>query len=226
MAYVYRHIRLDTNQPFYIGISNIADIDYKRANLKSGRNKYWNRIIDKTDYRVEILFDDIDFDYAKEKEIEFIKLYGRSNSKYGTLCNLTDGGEGTTGAILSDEHKNKISLATKGKVLSGETKRKIGIANKNMSDETRKKLSDINKGNTNWVGRKHKESSKLLNAYSKGLKILDENNFVCHFGCTSASIFLGVSSSSIRNQLCGFRKNTLNLKLAQIKNQKMSELKK
>lgn len=40
MAYLYRHIRLDKNQPFYIGISNVDD-DYKRAYKRSCRNKYW-----------------------------------------------------------------------------------------------------------------------------------------------------------------------------------------
>ena len=41
MAYVYRHIRLDTNQPFYIGIG--SDKNYFRANQKtsSKRNSYW-----------------------------------------------------------------------------------------------------------------------------------------------------------------------------------------
>jgi hypothetical protein len=32
MAYIYRHIRIDTNMPFYIGISNTND-EYKRAYL-------------------------------------------------------------------------------------------------------------------------------------------------------------------------------------------------
>ena len=31
MAYLYRHIRLDKNEPFYIGIG--SDTNFKRANL-------------------------------------------------------------------------------------------------------------------------------------------------------------------------------------------------
>ena len=34
MAYLYRHIRLDTNEIFYIGIG--SDINYKRAFIKRG----------------------------------------------------------------------------------------------------------------------------------------------------------------------------------------------
>lgn len=38
MAYLYRHIRLDKNEPFYIGIgSNKA-----RCYTKKTRNKHWN----------------------------------------------------------------------------------------------------------------------------------------------------------------------------------------
>ena len=222
MAYLYRHIRLDKNEPFYIGISNNSD-NYYRAGHKSSRNKIWKGIVGKSEYRSEIILDNLSWEEACKKEVEFIVLYGRIIDNTGTLCNLTEGGEGNTGAIpwnkgvkgivkASQSTKDKMSLIHKGKVLSESHKQKIGNANKNISEETRKKLSDINIGNKNFLGKSHKESSKLLQAYSKGARILDENNYVCYIGATSASIFLGVSSSNIRNQLCGLRKNTLNLK--------------
>ena len=108
MAYVYRHIRLDKNEPFYIGISRNNDFHYKRAYKKLNRNEHWHRIVDKTDYRVEILFDEVDFNWAKQKEVELIKLYGRSNLNCGTLCNMTDGGEGTVNRIISIKQKLAI----------------------------------------------------------------------------------------------------------------------
>ena len=46
MACVYRHIRLDKNIPFYIGIST----NNKRPYSKNGRNNYWKNIIAITDY--------------------------------------------------------------------------------------------------------------------------------------------------------------------------------
>ena len=64
MAYVYRHIRLDKNIPFYIGIGK----EEQRAYSKSNRNPYWKKITNKTDYVVEILFNDISYELAKEKE--------------------------------------------------------------------------------------------------------------------------------------------------------------
>ena len=89
MAILYRHIRLDKNVPFYIGIG----VDKHRAIRKSYRNKIWNDIVSKTDYRVEILFEDLTKEQAVEKEFEFIKMYGRINNSTGSLANLTDGGD-------------------------------------------------------------------------------------------------------------------------------------
>ena len=57
MTYVYRHIRLDKNEPFYIGIG--TDLNYKRAYSKHSRNIYWQRVVNKTKYEVEILFDNL-----------------------------------------------------------------------------------------------------------------------------------------------------------------------
>ena len=121
MAYVYRHVRLDKNEPFYIGIS--TDSDYKRANSTLYRNNHWKGIVSKTEYRVDILFDDIDVDFAKEKEIEFISIYGRSDLGLGTLCNLTDGGEGAFGYVPTEEARRKMSEARKGKKIHSEETR-------------------------------------------------------------------------------------------------------
>jgi hypothetical protein len=119
MAYVYRHIRLDTNQPFYIGIS--SDTNYKRAYTKSRRNAHWRNIIQKTKYEVKILLDDLTWEQACEKEMEFIALYGRTDLNTGILCNKTLGGEGFLGVkrdpFSESERirKEKIKFAKIGK---------------------------------------------------------------------------------------------------------------
>lgn len=107
MAYVYRHIRLDKNVPFYIGIGKSID----RASDKFSRNPIWNNIAKKTAYEVELLFEDVSFYFACAKEKELVKLYGRIDLKTGTLANMTGGGEG--GTEFSDETKRKIGDATK-----------------------------------------------------------------------------------------------------------------
>ncbi len=73
MAIVYRHIRLDKNEPFYIGIGK----NTQRAKTKSNRNNHWLNVVSKTDYEVEILFENISREQAIKKEIELILLYGR-----------------------------------------------------------------------------------------------------------------------------------------------------
>ena len=91
---MYRHIRLDKNEPFYIGIGTVQIIKgkyyyYQRAKERSNRNNLWYKIVNKTEYNIEILYETNDFDIICDKEKEFIKLYGRIDLGTGTLCNLT-----------------------------------------------------------------------------------------------------------------------------------------
>ena len=152
MAYVYRHIRLDKNEPFYIGIGKGT-----RSSWKYGRNPIWKNISNKTEYDVEILFDDVSWDFACKKEIEFIKLYGRIDLKTGVLANMTDGGEG--GKNFSIETLLKISEASK---------KRVGYwRGKNMSEETKKKLSETKTGKPNYKSRGKKVSDLVKSAVSK-----------------------------------------------------------
>jgi len=104
-GYVYRHIRKDTNQVFYIGIG--SDDNYYRSRSKSKRNPIWRRIVNKTQYDIEIIFDNLPFDKLIEKEKEFIALYGRICNQSGTLANLSEGGEGVKGYGLPNPGKGK-----------------------------------------------------------------------------------------------------------------------
>lgn len=49
-------------------------------------------------------------------EKHLIKQYGRIDNDSGILCNLTDGGEGTSGRKCTDTTRSKISEANKNKV--------------------------------------------------------------------------------------------------------------
>lgn len=120
MAYVYRHIRLDKNQPFYIGIG--SDAFFHRANQTDGRSLLWNSIANKGGLLVEIIMDDISWYEACVKEIEFIALYGRINTKTGTLANLTDGGEGAVGRVITDEQRLRMVEAGNNRVYTKEYK--------------------------------------------------------------------------------------------------------
>ena len=103
MAYVYKHIRLDTNGIFYIGVG--SDNYYTRAHSKHSRNKHWLNVVNKVGYKVEIIIDNISFNSALEREIELIFEYGLI-SEGGCLVNYTKGGQGQLG--ITPPHAKKI----------------------------------------------------------------------------------------------------------------------
>jgi hypothetical protein len=126
MAYVYRHIRLDKNEPFYIGIGN--DSNYRRAKSKDNRNKDWHTVVDNCQFDIEILVDNIDYEFAKKKEKEFVRLYGRLDLGTGILVNRTDGGQGNVN--WSEENRKKLGERQRGKKASEETRRRLSESHK------------------------------------------------------------------------------------------------
>ena len=142
MSIVYRHRRLDTFKVFYIGIGKTE----KRAYSKKNRNKWWKNIILKTEYSVEIIIEDISWKEAQEVEVLLISEYGRRDLGLGNLVNLTNGGEGTQGIIVSDTTKQNMSISATGRKHSEESKEKNRIASSNVSEETKLKRYLKNKG--------------------------------------------------------------------------------
>lgn len=109
LAYVYRHIRLDKNEPFYIGIGGetTSPNPHFRSTCKYSRNRHWTGIVKLYGFKVDIILDDLTWEEACLKEIEFIALYGRADLGKGPLVNMTDGGEGIQN--VSKETKDKKS---------------------------------------------------------------------------------------------------------------------
>lgn len=131
MAVVYRHIREDTNEVFYIGIGKTE----KRAHEKHHhRSDFWKNIA-KNGFKADIIFDDLTWEEACEKEKEFILLYGRKDKGLGSLVNMTDGGDGGYGIIVKEETKEKIRLFQ----LSLNKKGKPG---RKQSSEVREKIKN------------------------------------------------------------------------------------
>lgn len=182
--YVYRHIRIDKNEPFYIGIGN--KLRYARAYEKhpSKRNEIWNKIVSKTAYDVEILFDNISKEEASIKEIEFIKLYGRKDINTGILCNMTDGGDGISNCNRTEATRMLLRMQKigelnpmYGKKQSMETLIKRGVfISKPRSIETKikqsiasvksgqaKRASIFNAKTDEFLGEFHSMSEALRN---------------------------------------------------------------
>lgn len=194
MAYVYQHIRKDTNQPFYIGIG--SDLNFYRANKFSERNEIWERIKKKTEILVEILHNNIEWGEACKIEIELIKKYGRINNKTGILSNMTDGGEGTLNKVINEDTRYLLGNGNRGKKRTEESKLKQSEVTKGvkkskshsekireyrigkkMSEETKRKISENSKGRSSWnKGIKFSEESKLKMSNSKKGKKTSSDN--------------------------------------------------
>ena len=121
-AYLYTHTRLDTNEVFYIGIG--TQDNYIRASRSHNRTNYWNNVVKRCGWKVDILYDNLSWEDACKKEKELIAFYGRIDLGTGTLVNLTDGGEGTLGHKHTEETKEKMSKTRKGRKYSEEHKLK------------------------------------------------------------------------------------------------------
>ena len=142
--YVYQHTRLDTNEVFYIGISKVKK--YKRARDKYDRSDFWKRIVNKTKYKIDILYENLTLDEANEIEINLISHYGRRNLGLGNLVNLTDGSSGVRNQIVSNETRLKQSLAnTKHK-----SRKVINIETGEVYDSCRE-CCDINNLKYNYL---------------------------------------------------------------------------
>ena len=95
-------------------------------------NRYFARAIEKYGWdniTHEILFDDLTESEAKELEQHMIQWYNTANRDYG--YNISTGGESGNGCKHSEESKQKMSEAKKGRQFSEETKQKLS---KNHAD--------------------------------------------------------------------------------------------
>lgn len=155
MYYVYIHRKADTKEVFYVGKGN-----GNRAYTKVNRSNLWKNVVKKHGYIVEFVEVGLQEWAAFELEVERIAYYGRRDLNQGSLVNFTDGGEGSSGHIWTEEMKSwrsaetikqmqdpkmreDIALSKRGKKLSqehAEFSRKHLLAQKNKVKEVNSKL--------------------------------------------------------------------------------------
>lgn len=160
MSIVYKHIRLDNNQVFYIGIGKSEKRAYNKNN---NRSIFWKNIVNKTDYKIEIIEKNLTWEEACKLEKELIIKYGRKDLNTGTLVNLTFGGDGYCNGPLSEEHKFKIGKAHKGMKRNEKSKLNMSNSKKGISftEEHKNKLKKVwkNKYNEGYI---HPQSKKII----------------------------------------------------------------
>ena len=106
---VYIHRRKDTKQIFYVGEGRVK---YRRPYQKGRRNPHWVNIVNKHGYEIEIWSCWPDQQSAWLEEIKLIAFF---NSVGVELTNMTAGGEGRLQHTPSEETRQKISKAGKGR---------------------------------------------------------------------------------------------------------------
>lgn len=176
--YTYLHITMDEDIVFYVGKGKLD-----RCLHYSDRNQFWNNVVNKHDYYIFIESINLTEKEAFNRETELIAKYKRKKDG-GTLVNLTDGGEGVSGRIYTEEEKKAISDRIKADL---ERFQSIG----NRSKYFGKRL--FGKDNPNYGNR------GSLNPMSKAVVQLDlQGNFVAEYGSIiEASEATGISSSGI-----------------------------
>jgi hypothetical protein len=169
MAYVYLHIRASDESVFYVGIGKNETRGFIRAFELCNRNRFWNNIYKKHGRKVRITHTDVIWEEACAIERYLIAFYGRADKKTGILCNLTDGGDGASGAVRSPEHlaiiKNNYNNNLRGRINNAEQLSRIAAANrgKKASESTRAKMSLSGKNRS--FSKTHRQNLSLA---SKG----------------------------------------------------------
>jgi len=165
----YYHKRLDTGETFYVGIGTP-----ERPYENKHRNNYWNHIVKKVEYEVIIVKENLSWEDACDWEKSEIEKIGRKDLGLGPLVNMTDGGEGTQGVIITEERRINISLAVKKAMLNPEVIQKMKNAKVNFKPWNNG-MKGWNSGKHNfnygnhWSDEKKNElSEKLKETYKDG----------------------------------------------------------
>ncbi|BAU39993.1 group I intron endonuclease [Ralstonia phage RSP15] len=190
--YVYQLRREDSQEPYYIGKGKgkraWEHIQGHMLNTSQhNRNKAAKAKREGVEILVEFLWTDLSDEEAQRREVWAIKMWGRKDLKEGPLTNMTDGGDGMSGRIMSEETKKKIGDANRGNKRpdfaeyartrnykhSDETKAKISASNskRKHSEETKAKIGAKHKGKT--ISKEHQEAR--IAAISKEYTFTDPN---------------------------------------------------
>tara|TARA_R110000868_G_scaffold377804_2_gene643175 strand:+ start:1164 stop:1760 length:597 start_codon:yes stop_codon:yes gene_type:complete len=151
--YTYAYLRKDKT-PYYIG---------KGSGMRIYDKKGRHCVKPKDKSRIIFLKQNLTEEESFKHEKYMIAVFGRIDLGTGILHNKTDGGDGSSGAVRSEETRRKLSETKTGKnnpnygkIRSEEHKRKLSESNKGKkrSEETRNKQSEVHKG------KKHSEETR------------------------------------------------------------------
>jgi hypothetical protein len=141
--YTYAYLRED-GTPYYIGKGK-----ENRAYISIGRN-----CKNPPENRILFLKENLTEEEAFRHEMYMISVLGRKDNNTGILRNLTDGGEGTSGRVVGEETRRKMSKSQTGREISEEHRIKLSGEGNGKSKTWRITFSDgrqiVKRGLTIW----------------------------------------------------------------------------
>lgn len=219
--YIYVHRRPDTGEVFYVGKGSWSKRKaYGRSASKENRNPIWRRIVEKSGGTflpevVACFFDEAD---AFRLEVDLISWFGRKSAGVGCLANLTDGGEGGVGRVVSQEsiERRKATVAAKPRAAN----RASPLLGRRLSDEHRAaiKAAALPGEKNPMFGRSHppevraKMSERSLAKRVSAKKVLDEATGIVYGSAREAARMLGINPSTLKARLVGYVSNRTTLR--------------
>ena len=149
--YTYAYLRED-GTPYYIGKGK-GNRAYKKDRREFNPPKDKSRIL--------ILKKNLTEEEAFRHEIYMIAVFGRKDLGTGILHNKTDGGDGSSGAVRSEETRDKISISKSGENNPKSIYWKINFADGRIITQC---------GLSNWAKENSYDSSSIHKVFRGKLK--------------------------------------------------------
>jgi hypothetical protein len=203
---IYKLIDPTTNYVKYVGWTHkplqkrLGDhLSDARRGQKNYRCNWIRNLLSNGFYPLIDIIEKVNYNERSEKEKYWISYYGREN-----LVNGTDGGEGVSGLLVSDETKKKLSLSHKGQIpwnkgISINCKHDAQFIkghvpwNKNIlcSDETKNKISKTKNGKS--TGKRNIKYAYFGITYEK-----TDNIWISQITYMTKKYFIGRYDSDIK----------------------------
>ena len=215
--YVYAHVRLDDGRIFYIGKGSWTPRKaYCRSKSSENRNAIWRRIVEKTGgFDVVVIAEFFDEADAFAFESALIAEFGRRD-RGGLLANLTDGGEGGVGRIVSDEAKRKRreTIASRPRTL-----RASPMKGRSHTEAARQSIAAAVSGSRHPLfGTSHSQetrariSASVRANHGRARPVIDGSSGVVYPSAREAARQLDINQNTLKHALAGRAENKTTLR--------------